>query len=267
LQLLVIPLVLVGIGFAFDLRQQGIEDQRAERERQLEEQRAQDATLHGYLDQMSQLLLEKDLRESEQGSEVRTLARAQTLTVLEGVDPSRRTQVLRFLIEAELVQRVDEQDPAMSLRQANLQGVSLFEPELYGANLSDANLREADLYLADLRLAHMNGADLRLAAMHSANLSDATLSDANLSGAVLSGANLSGANLNGANLSKTVLIDTSLSGADLSEAFLGGANVTQEQLDQAASLEGTVMPNGQEYEYWLKDKEAGGEEGENGGPS
>jgi hypothetical protein len=32
-QLLIVPLALVGIGFAFDIRQQGIEDRRAERAR------------------------------------------------------------------------------------------------------------------------------------------------------------------------------------------------------------------------------------------
>lgn len=40
LELLVVPLVLVGIGLALDLRQQGLENQRAERERELAEQRA-----------------------------------------------------------------------------------------------------------------------------------------------------------------------------------------------------------------------------------
>ena len=57
------------------------------------------------------LLLEHDLRGSEEDSEARTLARAQTLTVLEELDSSRKEQVLRFLIEAELVQRVAERVP------------------------------------------------------------------------------------------------------------------------------------------------------------
>ena len=56
---------------------------------------------------MSSLLLEKDLRESEEDSEVRTLARARTLTMmLSRVDPSRKADAMQFLVEAELVQRV-----------------------------------------------------------------------------------------------------------------------------------------------------------------
>jgi cell division protein FtsB len=76
LQLLIVPLALVLIGFLFtmqqDARQQRTEDQRAQAERRLAEQSAQDEALQAYLDQLSSLLLEKDLRNSEQGSEVRT---------------------------------------------------------------------------------------------------------------------------------------------------------------------------------------------------
>ena len=105
--LLIVPLVLVVIGLVFtllqDARQQDLEDkraqqaqkienQRAEAERELAEQRAQDEALQAYLDQMSGLLLERDLRASEKGSEVRTLARARTLTVMGRLDPSRKSK-------------------------------------------------------------------------------------------------------------------------------------------------------------------------------
>ena len=79
MQLLIVPLVLTVLGLFLttaqqDVRQQAIENQRAEAERELSEQRAQDEALQAYLDQMSGLLLERDLRASEKGSEVRTLA-------------------------------------------------------------------------------------------------------------------------------------------------------------------------------------------------
>jgi hypothetical protein len=86
LQLLIGPVMLSLATVAFarqqDARQQRIENKRAEAERELAEQRAQDEVLQAYLTQMSTLLLEKDLRSSEEDSEVRTLARARTLTVL-----------------------------------------------------------------------------------------------------------------------------------------------------------------------------------------
>jgi hypothetical protein len=110
LQLLIVPLALAVVGFLFtmqqDIRQQNIEDRRATQVRTIENQRsqqaqkiekqraaaeqdiarqrAQDEALQAYLDQMSHLLLDKDLRGSEEDSVVRTLARARTATVVQG---------------------------------------------------------------------------------------------------------------------------------------------------------------------------------------
>jgi hypothetical protein len=87
LELLIVPLALVVISFLFtaqqDQRQQEIENQRATAERRLAEQRAQDEILQAYFSQMSTLLLDKDLRASEVGSEVRMLARARTFSRLQ----------------------------------------------------------------------------------------------------------------------------------------------------------------------------------------
>jgi hypothetical protein len=135
LQLLIIPLALVGITLVFDLRQQELENQRAESERELEEQRAQDAALQAYLDQMSTLLLEKNLRNAEAGGEVRTLARARTLTVLRTLDPNRKRQVIQFVAEAKLIQTVEGREPIIKLGGADLSG----DTDLRHANLSGAD--------------------------------------------------------------------------------------------------------------------------------
>src|SRR5215203_3343712 len=186
--LLIVPLVLVVIGLLFtmlqDARQQDLENQRAEQaqkienqraeaERELADQRAQDEALQAYLSQMGSLLLEKDLRESKEESEVRTLARARTLTVLGRLDPSRKTAIMEFLVEADLVRRVDGKEPIIRLGSANLRGVTLSDPDevsggcglscydpdqvpnLRGADLASANLTNAQLYRADLRDANL----------------------------------------------------------------------------------------------------------------
>jgi hypothetical protein len=108
--LLIVPIVLslITVVFAWqqDVRQQEIEDrraqeaqkiedQRAEAERELAEQRAQDETLQAYFDQMSTLLLERDLRQSEEDSDVRRLARARTLVVLDTLGSARQNRVLQ----------------------------------------------------------------------------------------------------------------------------------------------------------------------------
>ena len=64
-----------------------IENQRAEAERELAEQRAQDEALQAYLNQMSQLMLERKLLEAEQGD-----PRAYTGT---GADLNGNTQIRR----------------------------------------------------------------------------------------------------------------------------------------------------------------------------
>jgi uncharacterized protein YjbI with pentapeptide repeats len=259
LELLVVPLMLVALGFWFttqqDARQQKIENQRAEAERELANQRAQDEALQAYLDQMSSLLLEKDLRDSKKDSEVRTLARARTLTVLGRLDADRKTQVMQFLVEAELVQGVDDRDPIVALSGAELSGADLEGADLSGAYLIDANLDSA--YLSD------------------AYLSDAYLTGANLSSADLRNAYLSYAGLYTANLGHADLSYADLRDADLSHV----AGWTEKQLSAATSpLEGTTMPDGQTlrdpgedpsfvdkptFEDWLKDQEGRKEDGKN----
>jgi uncharacterized protein YjbI with pentapeptide repeats len=290
MDLLIVPLVLVVIGLVFtmlqDARQQDLENQRAEQaqkienqraeaERELAVQRAQDEALQAYLDQMSGLLLVRNLRASEEDTEVRTLARARTQTALERLDPSRKTALMQFLVEADLLRRVDGRDPIISLRGADLSDAMLFNAELSGANLRFANLSEADLSGASLRgadlfLANLRGARLRFAGLSGATLIQADLSGANLrednlSEADLFLANLRGANLRGANLRGTLLhganlTKANLQGADLEEAILRGAylgsavGITNEELEQQAkTLKGATMPNGQKYEDWLKD--------------
>jgi uncharacterized protein YjbI with pentapeptide repeats len=320
MDLLIVPLALVAIGLLFsmlqDARQQALENQRqeqalaienkrAEAERELAEQRAQDEALQAYLDQMSQLMLERKLLEAEPGDPVYTLAQARTSTVILRLDAEHNTSVIRFLNDSGLA-RSDK--PFVSI----LSGIALNRANLSDASLIDVNLSYASLSEAILPEASLGGADLSDAILNRANLSEASLIDANLSGANLSEASLpeaflGDAILNRANLSEASLIDanlyaadlseavlrgtdlrgtylrgTYLRGADLSEAYLRGADLrgadlrgaeisyaelshadlsgakglTNEELEQqAASLEGATMPNGQKYEDWLKGRE------------
>jgi hypothetical protein len=82
--LLIVPLVLGVIGFYFTssqeyAHQQELEARRAKAERAIEEQRLQNAALQTYLAGMRELLLDKNLRDSEEDSEIRAVARADAL--------------------------------------------------------------------------------------------------------------------------------------------------------------------------------------------
>jgi hypothetical protein len=82
-----------------------IAQQQAETDRGIAEQRRQDDTLQAYLDQIGQLLLDKErpLRQWKKGDKGQTLARARTLTVLARLDGDRKGSVLQFLYESKLI--------------------------------------------------------------------------------------------------------------------------------------------------------------------
>jgi hypothetical protein len=152
LQLLIVPLVLVIGGFLLTTLQD-------DRQRAIEDQRAQDTAIQAYLDQMGNLLLEKDLRTSKEDSEVRTLARARTLTVLSRFDTSHKEAVIEFLVEAELVQEVEGRGPIIGLGGAQLRDVELFDTDLHGADLSNADLSGTKVAEKQLQAAGaLNGA-------------------------------------------------------------------------------------------------------------
>jgi uncharacterized protein YjbI with pentapeptide repeats len=198
---------------------------------------------------MSQLMLERKLLEAEPGDPVHTLAQALTSTAILRLDAEHNESVTHFLINSGLAVR--SKDSARLLR-----GSTLSHATLGGAHLPNADLGDADLSGADLSNALLDNADL-MAHLPNADLSSANLIGADLSEANLSGANVSEANLIGADLSGAVLLNADLSDAVLDNANLSGAEgITNEQLEQqAASLTGATMPNGQKYEDWLKDIE------------
>jgi Pentapeptide repeats (8 copies) len=209
IKLLIVPAVIAAGGLWFNVQQR-------DREQKLAKEHAQDEALQAYLDQMRQLLLDKEkpLRQSKEGDEVSTLARALTLTSLSQLDGKRKGTIIQFLSEARLIQ--------------GTQG------------------------MAGLGSGQPGWAQRRpIIGLTSADLSDIDLSDADLNYVILGEANLSGANLRGADLSNAILFNTDLTDADLSDATVswwGGLN-------SCKSLKGATMPNGQKYEDWIVSKD------------
>ena len=276
---LLIPVVVAAGTWGITWQQGKIEDRRAKAERELAEQRAQDEALQAYLDQMNTLLLEHNLRNSKEDSGVRTLARARTLTVLGRLDPDWKTEIMRFLVEAELVQGVEigksqltpmgylqteeERDPIISLGTpesiiggtglkggVDLHGTDLRGLELKGSNLTNADLTHANLYAgsledarlsnADLSNTELGNADLRKADLSTATLHSANLDYADLESAFVYGVDLSNANLIGAKLIGANLFSADLRDADMSSGELGGADLTEANL-RGADLSGTDL--------------------------
>ena len=105
LGVLAIP-AAVGLGTVWFTAQQGKVSDAENKDNQRE------AALQAYIDKLSELLLEKKLRESDEDNEVRKIARVRTLTVLRGLDGTRKASVLQFLYESGLI---DKSNPIIDL--------------------------------------------------------------------------------------------------------------------------------------------------------
>jgi hypothetical protein len=114
---------------------------------ELEEQRANQAALLKFFELGGQLL-----RGPSEADYLSPILRAQTLTLLEALEPGHKRILLQFLYESSLL---GPEKPGLSLqganlREANLAGANLHEVNLERANLGWANLLEANLKEADL---------------------------------------------------------------------------------------------------------------------
>lgn len=207
---------------------QALSQQEASARQQLDEQRQ--ATLAGYLDQMSVLILDHHLLNSLPGDAVRALAVADTDTAVRNLDGKRKGILLRYLWESGLIIGAN---PIIPLDRVDLSGADLVR-----ANLSQVNLDGSDLAGADLAGAYPNGAMLQGATLAGADLRNANLGCVRIDLAITqgvggpaangtcgsrTGADLNGADLRSADLRGAGLCGATLLGAHLERARLSGA--------------------------------------------
>jgi uncharacterized protein YjbI with pentapeptide repeats len=292
LSLIGVPTSLAILGYRLQRLQQEraetlAKEQRERDEKLAKEQReiAADETkeeiLQVYFDRLSGLLVDKNLiaiaakgnqatdEEQQLLDSSKDVIRARTLSILRRFenDPERKTSVIRFLIEADIISKlkldlISANLSSVNLRganlsNANLRDANLSSANLRGANLSSANLSDANLTVAELSNANLSDADLNRTNFCSANLSDAflmtvnlmnanlmnadltraKLMNANLMNANLTRANLNGANLNGANLTNVHLIATKLSDAEVTDQQLQTAKLCYTELPEGSRLD------------------------------
>ena len=240
LQLLIIPFVLaiaaLLFNFATTRTEQKIAAQRYDQDQKLALDKQREDLLQIYLDRISELLLNKQLRISEPDSEVRNVARVRTITILYQLDARRIGLVFAFLRESGLMS-TNNNENIISMVEANLEHINFSQAWLQKTNLSGAWFAEADF-----RKTNLDKTDLSRAYLGNANLSGAWLFETNLSDS-----NLSGANFSGANLARADFSGSNLSDADFSDAFLNESKITDEQLKKVKSLKGATMPDGSKH--------------------
>ncbi len=196
LELLIIPFVLAVGGYylAKSEREEDREIAKQERETDLEIalNRQEELQVQNYLDRMSELLIDKDLLNSEK-EEIINIAKARTTTILKSItDKTRQATIIQFLRASNLLE-TDQKIQLLKnayLSGADLNGVNLSRANLLGTNLREANLSEAILSEADLSKANLMGARLISTYLWRADLKKAYLSKADLKKAYLSKADL-----------------------------------------------------------------------------
>jgi uncharacterized protein YjbI with pentapeptide repeats len=245
---LIIPVVLAGAAAL-------LRDAQTQREQAAAHLQAQDEALQKYLDQMSELLVEKEMRKEPLSSDLCRLAQAHTLALLLKLDRDRKRQPLKLIAQLELINRGN---PLLSLKNAGFEDADLHEVTLINVSLEEADLRLADLTGANLRKSDLTWADLRGADLTRAVLTGASLALANLlpydrlNPAQLNAPHLLDGSdptdverqrrrlpiperINDRHLTVTRLDEANLQGADLIGAFLYRATLT------GANLSGAIL--------------------------
>jgi hypothetical protein len=164
LDLLIVPAILGLAGIWLTNR---LEEHELAREAHQAKERARDAELQNYFDQMQRLLLHENLRKVEKDSEARAFAEARTKALLQGLDATRKRRLLTFLYASRLI---DTPRPVVRLADADLSSAELQGAFLKGADLARVNLRSADLSDAILISANLDQADLDQADLSDANV-------------------------------------------------------------------------------------------------
>ncbi|MBW4592723.1 MAG: pentapeptide repeat-containing protein [Brasilonema angustatum HA4187-MV1] len=258
---LIVPFSLTVLGALFQQQQEKRAEEQAELDKEIANINLCEEALQAYFDRLAELLLDKKLSILSKDDPVQEVAlnviRARTLSILRrlGEDRERKGNVVRFLIDAELMSKLNLSDA--DFRNADMAGINLEDTDLRGADLENADLSDSDLRGAKLEKANLLNAnlagiklenvDLREANLKNTNLMGAKLLNANLRSTILENANLSGARLENANLRSARLANANLSGARLENASLVNADLGGAKLEKTnllnANLSGARLKN------------------------
>jgi uncharacterized protein YjbI with pentapeptide repeats len=248
---LVAPFSLTILGFWFQQQQEKRAEEQAEVDKEIAYTNLCEEALQAYFDRLAELLLDKKLAIITKDDPVQEVAlnviRARTLSILRrlGDDRERKGNIVRFLIDAELMSKLNLSDA--DFKNADMAGINLENTNLRGADLQNVDLRDADLRDAKLENANLLNANLAGARLENVDLKDANLKSTNLVGANLLNANLKGASLEKADLSNARLDNVNLRNARLENANLSGARMENASLTNAdligAKLEKTNLLN------------------------
>jgi uncharacterized protein YjbI with pentapeptide repeats len=248
---LIVPFSLTILGYWFQEQQGKRAGEQAILDKEIAYTNLCEEALQAYFDRLAELLIDKKLATLAINDPVQEIAlnviRARTLSILRqlGEDGQRKGNIVRFLIDAELMGKLNLSDA--DFRNADLAGTNLENADLRGANLENAKLENADLRSAKLENAKLENADLRGADLENIDLREANLKGTNLVSTKLMNGNLKGANLENANLKNARLENANMRNVKLENANLKNARLENANLSNAdmkgVNLEKTNLLN------------------------
>ncbi|CAF3236743.1 unnamed protein product [Rotaria socialis] len=243
----------------------------------LDSKRYQNDRFDAYIKEMGKLLKENH-GEIISSKVAITLARVQTLNIFRQLDAQRNVHIIRFLYEAKQLTDTPE-NRSLDLSTAELSDIDFRESSINKKILN--NLSLTDIFLSNatfigITMAHVNfaltqfnTANFLLAEINNANFSSAafnntsfastslsntifagaTFKDANFSStkfnyAVLSDCNFGHSNLKDAVFQAATLNQVNFSRANLYQTTFISANMAKSELNNALSIQDTVLPNG-----------------------
>ena len=206
LELLIIPFSLALIAYFLDK-----EEKKVDRELNLDNQR--ETLLQNCMNFISDLILNKDLRNSSYDSDVVSIAYAKIATTIIRLDGPRKSNLITFLSNLKLITSdasPNENPPliyinSLKLDNTNFKRLNFSGSLLQWSTFENSILCGADFSNANLLSVNFQGCDARCAKFNNSNLTGADFSNADLSNANLSNANLSQANLRGAILENAII--------------------------------------------------------------
>ncbi|CAF4186177.1 unnamed protein product [Rotaria sp. Silwood2] len=237
-----VPLMIGVLSVVFTVLQLQISQQNREKDLQIanltrqqdyeiaELRRQQDQVLSNYLKDMSDMLLQTNITVY---SETRSIIfRAKTLAVIRQLDPKRNAFLIQFLYESRLIIRRGEEPSVIDLQGANLSYT----------DLSTSTTRD-DYKRSNMSCLYLSGVDLSHASFRGRYLVNSTFSESTVTGTNFQDSDLRDADFYKSSLSFLSFANARTSRSDFSRANLSGADIKIDQLLDAFSMSGAILPN------------------------
>jgi len=214
-----------------------LEEFRRDQDRQLAATIQMDSVLNRFFQEMSELILEKNINFTDETMR-KTFVRPKILATLRQLDPARKSSIIKYLYDSMLL---SGDNNSLDLSGADLSNIDLGYSFRFKGKFAERifpTMSMHPLSLPNVRLVNASFANLYL--------SWSNFERSDLTGANFHGASLVNAIFHQTNLSFTNFTDAVTVLVDFEEADLTGSNLNKEQLDAAFSSYGARLPNGQQ---------------------